>query len=153
MSRNIQDLLFFPMLFEIVVNCMIITLCVFEMISSDNFFSVEFFSRFQLVLCALLDFFIFALKGEELKTATEKIRDQMYSCKWYLMKHDDEKQLKTFKTIRNLLLVNMISAKGFTIVAGGLFTLRLETYKEVSSFYVDTSVRIFYNICFNSTDS
>lgn len=38
--------------------------------------------------------------------------------------------------VRSMLVINMTNAKGVVIQAGGLFTLRLETYKDVSGFDV-----------------
>lgn len=142
--------MFMPMLFEIFMYTLIIALSVLEMINSTNdLFSINFLSRIQLVMCALVDFLIFSWRGEELTTETVKIRERIYSSKWYLLKNDI-KMTKNYKVVRSLLVINMMNARGVVIKAGGLFDLRLETYVNVSGIYKNFSALKIFDLIFRS---
>lgn len=117
------------MLCQFTICSIIITLCAFEAISTKDFLSVKFASRIQLVVCALVDVFIFTWKGESLFTETVKLRGRIYDSRWFNLTKDG----KAYKSIRFLLVTTMMNAKETLLRAGGVFPLRLETYGDVRS--------------------
>lgn len=116
------------MLIEIFFFAVIITLRVFEMISAKGF-SAKLVLQILLVMCALLDFVIFAWKGEQLLEKSEKLRGRIFDCWWFNLRNDGS---RTYRSIRSLLVTNMMIAKGVTIRAGSIIPLRLATYGGVS---------------------
>jgi 7tm Odorant receptor len=128
------------MLYEILMCSLFITFNVFDMISSKNVFSVKFLSQVQLVMASLADLFIFTQKGEELIRETELVRERIYLSKWFMLRHEIGEE-KIYKSIRSLLVINMMNAKGKVIKAGGFYTMRFETYMNVSGKLTTRSIK------------
>lgn len=130
-TEKLKRLLYFPLLYEIFMCNFIIALTVFDTISVKSIFSVIFLSKVQLAMCAFVALFISTQKGEELIRESELVRERIYRSKWFMLRREVGEE-KAFKSIRSLLVVNMMNAKGKVIIAGGFYTMRFETYTNVS---------------------
>ena len=64
--KIVQDVLYLPMLIQMGISCLLLSFTGFQMLTTNNIFSVKFLARVQHLSYTLFEFFIYCYQGEEL---------------------------------------------------------------------------------------
>lgn len=130
--NKLQRLLFIPMLFQYLTHAIMISLCILEAISVEDYFSSTFSARSNLVIGILNEIFFYSYRGDELKYGSVMIADRIYQSKWYILifESPNQKSLKDFRMLFNF--TTMRSRKPIKIMAGGFTSMSIDTFVSVS---------------------
>lgn len=120
------------MLFQYLTHAVMISLCILEAISVEDYFSSTFSARSNLVIGILNEIFIYSYRGDQIQYASVMIADRMYNSKWYILNFatPNRKAFKDFEVLFNFTV--MRSRKPFSIMAGGFVSLSINTFMSVS---------------------
>jgi hypothetical protein len=132
MSDKLRQILFIPLLFQIVMLALMISLCSFEAVSSENYLSTKFSARGNLVICVINEVFMFSFYGEKLLHESRMISDKIYTSKWYLF-YSSSSNRSVVKEFSSLMQITMMRAnKPIKLSAGGFTTMSFQTFMSVS---------------------
>lgn len=131
-ANKLQALLFIPMLFQYLTHAIMISLCILEAISVEDYFSSTFSARSNLVLGILNEIFFYSYRGDQIKYGSLMIADLIYQSKWYILNYESPNRmaLKDFKMLFNF--TTMRSRKPIRIMAGGFTSMSIDTFVSVS---------------------
>lgn len=120
------------MLFDVAMFLIFISLCLFEAVSVDDYFSSKFSTRSSLVINAVIDIFILSYHGEKIIDESLKIRERIYNSNWYYLcfSSGNRENLKNFSCIINLSM--MRASRFIHISAGGFSVVGYQTFMSVS---------------------
>lgn len=146
-SGKLTSLLEFPLFCEIFTSAVVLSLCAFEVVNVESFFSVEFAARAQFTQYALIELFIFCRAAENIKHESEKVGERIYMSRWC---HEEISK----RRIRPLLLFSMLRAsRSVRTSALGLSVVSFETFLGVSetlsnqislqTYFADRPIQLF----------
>lgn len=120
------------MIFEMLILVLAVSLCIFEAIKLDSYFSSKFSARGNLMICVVNEIFVFSLLGELIQHESQMISDQIYNSDWvhFNFASSNPKYLKEFKHLMTMTM--MRARKTVSISAGGFVTMSFETFMSVS---------------------
>jgi hypothetical protein len=123
------------MFFEILLLVLMISLCIAEAITVDNYLSTKGSARGNLVLCVINEIFLFSFFGEQIQHESLMISDKIYNTNWYeLSRMKNKKKLREFNSMVQLTM--MRANRSIKISAGGFTNMSFETFMSVSRFEV-----------------
>lgn len=127
-----QNLLYFPMLFQLMSIGFMNILWLFEIASVDSFLSVTFLVRLNLIIAVTYEIFMTSFYGESIHQNSKSISAAVYNNKWYQMVYSSQNR-NDLKQLKHFLTLTMLRGdKSVRISAGGLATINLETFMAVS---------------------
>lgn len=120
------------MLSEVLFLALVITLCMFEAVSMEEYSWSNLSIRLNLLVCAITEIFMFCHRGQRITDESLLVRDRMYNSEWYNLlgtKRSDE-DLREVKSL--IILTAMRSDDSIKISAGGFISMTFETFLSVS---------------------
>lgn len=119
------------MFFLVFMLVVVITLCLFEAVSVDNFFSSSFTTHLDTLVTVIVDMFLYSYHGEKVLHESLAINDMIYNSNWYLLNiaSPNKKALKEFLSITQLTMIR--AEQPFKISVGGFTSINYETFVTV----------------------
>lgn len=131
-SRKLKNILFIPMLLEVLFMAFVITLCMFEAVVLEDFTRSMLIIRVNLLACVITEIFMFCHGGQLIQNESLLVRDRMYNSNWYHLfgTSRSSNDLMELKSLINM--TSMRSDDSITISAGGFISITYETFFSVS---------------------
>jgi hypothetical protein len=157
------------MFFEMLMLILSISLCLFEAVKLDSYYTPKFIARSNLVGCVINEIFSFSLLGEVIQHESQMISEMIYNSNWYNFNFHkrssvkaccsnaaasskaqypckaNSKAVKEFKALINMTMIR--AKRNVQISAGGFFIMNFETYLNVSAVIVcseDSNIRLIF---------
>jgi 7tm Odorant receptor len=120
------------MLFQVLMLVLMISLCMYEAFTVENYLSTKFSARANLVVCVINDIFIYSHRGENIQHDSQMISDEIYDSYWYKVNFSrvNKRISKEFQTLIQLTM--MRARRPVKISAGGFTTMSYQTFMSVS---------------------
>lgn len=131
-SSKLERIFFLTMFFEMFLLVITISLCAFEAVKEENYFSSKFNARSNLLVCVTSEVFAFSLLGEQIQHESQLVAESMYNSYWYKIYYSTKNPtvLKNFKSL--FLITTMRANKKVKISAAGIVTMSYETFLKAS---------------------
>jgi hypothetical protein len=122
----LKGLLSLPLFFGIITSGVILSFCAFEILIVDDYCSIEFTGKFNFAAYMIIEILIFSRASENLKMASEKVAEKIYSSRWLDIK-TNKKGLRTL-----MLFSSQRALKPVKLSALGFSEISYETFVKVS---------------------
>lgn len=137
------------MMFLMAMLVLLISVCMFEAFSVEDYMSSNFTPRLNLVLCMINELFMYSYRGEQLQHESKMISDKIYNSKWYQLNSDNSNRhtLREFKALMQMTLVR--ADRSIEISAGGFVSMSYDTFLNVSRTYniLSLDLNFWKNFC------
>lgn len=120
------------MLFQVLSLVLMVSVCMFEAVSVEEYASSKFSARANLVLCVTNEIFLFSYLGEEIQHESQKISSLIYDTNWYHLSFSsaEPKLLKQFNSL--MQMTTMRADRPIKLSAGGFTSMSYQTFMSVS---------------------